>query len=73
MGARVAAGGADAVGARLRGGGGCCRRADTVGKTHAAGGRMPQDRTRIRTAALFAHRSTACHGFTPPVTERQLP
>ncbi len=39
----------------------------------AAGGRMPQDRTRIRTAALFARRSTDCHGFAPSATERQLP
>ena len=29
---------------------GCCGRADAVGKTHAAGGRMPRGRTRIRTA-----------------------
>ena len=35
---------------RSAGGEGCCRRADTVGKTHAADGRMPQDRARIRTA-----------------------
>lgn len=48
-------------------------RADTVGKTHAAGGRMPQDRTRIRTAALLARSSTDCHGFASPATERQLP
>lgn len=39
----------------------------------AAGGRMPQGRTRIRTAALLARRSTDCHGFAPPATERQLP
>ena len=48
---------------RSAGGEGCCGRADAVGKTHAAGGRMPRGRTRIRTAALFAHRSTACHGL----------
>lgn len=29
----------------------------------AAGGRMPRGRTRIRTAALLARRSTACHGL----------
>ena len=48
---------------RSAGGEGCCERADAVGKTHAAGGRMPRGRTRIRSAALFAHRSTACHGL----------
>ena len=48
---------------RSVGGEGCCKRADTVGKTHAAGGQMPQDRTRIRTAALLARRSTDCHGL----------
>ena len=58
---------------RSAGGEGCCGQADAVGKTHAAGGRMPQDRTCIRTAALFAHRSTDCHGFAPSATERQLP
>ena len=35
---------------RSAGGEGCCGRADAVGKTHAAGGRMPRGRTRIRTA-----------------------
>ena len=35
---------------RSAGGKGCCGRADAVGKTHAAGGRMPRGRTRIRTA-----------------------
>ena len=48
---------------RSAGGEVCCGRADAVDKTHAAGGRMPQGRTRIRTAALLAHRSTACHGL----------
>ena len=35
---------------RSAGGEVCCGRADAVGKTHAADGRMPQDRARIRTA-----------------------
>ena len=59
---------------RSAGGEVCCGRADAVGKTHAAGGRMPRGRTRIRSAVLFAHRSTACHGLrhrpqspTPPM------
>ena len=55
------------------GGEGCCGRADAVGKTRGAGGRMPRGRTRIRTAALLARRSTDCHGFAPPATERLLP
>ena len=67
--AKVAAGGRMPLARHTLRAGGCrwqdtrCGRADAVGKTHAAGGRMPRGRTRIRSAALFAHRSTACHGL----------
>lgn len=52
---------------RSVGGEGCCERADTVGKTHAAGGQMPQGRThaaggrmpRGRTRIRTAHCSLA--------------
>ena len=65
---------------RSAGGEGCCRRADTVGKTHAADGRMPQDRARIRTAHCSLAAALTVIGLrhrpqspTPPHDRARLP